>query len=429
MLGAAHAADITNPIWVQAPDRSDWAKAYPTAAAAAGVAGEVQLRCTATVAGSLDGCQVVHETPSAYGFGAAALSLTSQMQLKPTDAAGESVAGRNLIVPVKFAPDLLKPGSSVTHPDWLRRPTNDELVRYLPAEAHGAAGKAMIECLVSNRGLLERCKVRMESPINHGFGASALAMTDLFVMRPMTVDGDPVGGSAVVIPINFESGPSATSATFRVMGAAPWAATPSASEMSAAFPRGAVGKVSAAHVVLRCAFGHVGDLRDCETVGEEPPGHGFASAARTLSRDFRVVTDPHMPLTDLYVDIPFDFRDPSQPAPPLQIYDPVWLQQVNPDAVIQLFPPEAVKAGYTQGKASVICDVAHDGGLTGCSVVSETPAGLGFGDAALKVASIMKMNPWTRGGDPVDGARIVLPIKLVLPSAPAPVPSTPPPKP
>ena len=26
---AAHAADISDPVWAQAPDRSDWAKAYP----------------------------------------------------------------------------------------------------------------------------------------------------------------------------------------------------------------------------------------------------------------------------------------------------------------------------------------------------------------------------------------------------------------
>jgi protein TonB len=62
----------------------------------------------------------------------------------------------------------------------------------------------------------------------------------------------------------------------------------------------------------------------------------------------------------------------------------------------------------------------YDGSLSDCTVASEAPAGLGFGAAALQVAAIMKMNPWTKQGAPVDGGRIRLPIHLVLPpTAPA----------
>jgi len=38
-LGAAHAGDLADPVWAKAPDRADWAKAYPAAAAAAGLSG------------------------------------------------------------------------------------------------------------------------------------------------------------------------------------------------------------------------------------------------------------------------------------------------------------------------------------------------------------------------------------------------------
>jgi hypothetical protein len=31
-VGAAQAADLQDPVWAKAPDRADWAKAYPAAA-------------------------------------------------------------------------------------------------------------------------------------------------------------------------------------------------------------------------------------------------------------------------------------------------------------------------------------------------------------------------------------------------------------
>jgi protein TonB len=65
----------------------------------------------------------------------------------------------------------------------------------------------------------------------------------------------------------------------------------------------------------------------------------------------------------------------------------------------------------------VDCTVVHDGSLNDCAVASEDPAGLGFGDAALQIAAVMGMNPWTAQGTPVEGARIRLPIRLVLPQA------------
>jgi protein TonB len=60
-------------------------------------------------------------------------------------------------------------------------------------------------------------------------------------------------------------------------------------------------------------------------------------------------------------------------------------------------------------------------------VVSESPADVGFGEAAMRVAAVMRMNPWTSQGAPVDGMKINLPIRLVLPDAPPP-PAAPPAK-
>ena len=92
---------------------------------------------------------------------------------------------------------------------------------------------------------------------------------------------------------------------------------------------------------------------------------------------------------------------------------------------MKLYPPQAVKAAVRTGQAKVVCTVSHEGYLTDCAVVEERPANLGFGDAALQVAAAMQMNPWTSQGSPVDGGRIELPIKMVLPEEPAPAPRAP----
>lgn len=425
--GTASAADASDPVWEKAPDRADWAKAYPTQAAQAGVSGDVKMRCAATESGLLQNCAVISETPTGRGFGAAALSLATGMELKPSTADGKPVAGRSFIVPVKFDPAVLKGGVSITRPDWVRLPTDRELWAYVPAGAVGAGGRALIHCNVTNRGLMQGCSLLAETPAGHGYGDAALAMASLFVMSPMTVDGQPVGGSEIRIPIHWEAGGGApmtgshvseqgNTATVRVIGAAPWIAAPSVADMAAAYPKSAIGKIDSAHVIMRCQIRSDGALKDCENISELPQAHGFAHAASELTKQFRLPVGPGEKVGGLRVDVPFDFRDPTHAAPPVEIRDPIWIRQINPAAFAEVYPAAAIKAGYNVGRASVECSVAADGKLTGCATVTEDPAGYGFGDAALVVAGAMQMSPWTKQGAPVEGARIVLPIKLVQPA-------------
>ncbi len=434
--GAAGAADASGPIWAQAPDRTDWAKAYPAHAAQAGISGAVQMRCSASAAGALQNCAVISEAPTNEGFGAAALSLASGMELKSSTADGKPVAGRSFIVPVKFDPAVLKGGTTITRPDWVRVPTNDELIHYIPSNAAPKGGRTLLHCYVTNRGLMDRCTVQSETPTGHGYGGAALALTELFVMRPMTVDGEPVGGADINIPIRWEGAgnPGAQmGAALKVFSAAPWLAAPSVAAMSAAFPKSAIGKVASAHVIMRCAISGSGALESCGSVSELPAGQGFVRAANSLIKDFRLpAVKKGDSYNDLRVDVPFDFRDPSQASPPVEIHDPVWIKQIKPDSITALFPAAAIQAGYKVGRASVECTVAADGTLSGCETVTEDPAAMGFGEAAMEVASVMQMSPWTKQGAPVEGARINLPIKFVLPDtapATAPPPATAPAKP
>jgi hypothetical protein len=90
------------------------------------------------------------------------------------------------------------------------------------------------------------------------------------------------------------------------------------------------------------------------------------------------------------------------------------MQGPDPETVQRLFPLAAVQAGYKTGLGVVSCTVAHTGMLTDCAVVREDPAGMEFGQAALAVAKVMQMNPWTTQGVPVDGAKVEVPIRLNL---------------
>lgn len=94
----------------------------------------------------------------------------------------------------------------ITNPDWVRRPSAEDLAQYYPDRAQrlGVAGSASLSCSVTAQGTLTECSVGSEDPADQGFGTAALKMTRLFKMRPMTRDGQPVGGAKINIPIRFQ---------------------------------------------------------------------------------------------------------------------------------------------------------------------------------------------------------------------------------
>lgn len=97
------------------------------------------------------------------------------------------------------------PSLVVTNPDWARRPTGDEVGRYYPEAAwrEGVEGAATLSCRVEVTGSLKACAVVSETPAGAGFGDAALRLAPHFKMRPMTVNGQPVDGGSVRIPLAF----------------------------------------------------------------------------------------------------------------------------------------------------------------------------------------------------------------------------------
>ena len=94
----------------------------------------------------------------------------------------------------------------VKGPDWDMVRTEDMILRAYPVRAadQGIDGSVLLQCKVAVTGRLEDCEILSESPADFGFGAAAVAVAqNKFRMTPKTVDGKPVGGAIVRIPMEF----------------------------------------------------------------------------------------------------------------------------------------------------------------------------------------------------------------------------------
>jgi hypothetical protein len=262
-----------------------------------------------------------------------------------------------------------------------------------------------------------------ESPSGLGFGEAALTLTRYFAMRPKTVNGIPVGGATVVIPMRFGESNGLVGSVIHLLKEPVWSQTPTAAQVAAAFPRGEIGKVDFGHATMRCRVRSNGLLTNCDAFADQPEGGGFKWAALKLADDFRLAVADYDPssLRDVSVDVLVSITAPGKPAP--KPTSPQWVRALDPASLLAVYPAKAMTAGVMRGRGVVECRVTHEGSLADCRVISEDPEGLGFGEAALKVAGLMAMNPWTSEGAPVDDALIRLPITLALPPPLASTPS------
>lgn len=105
---------------------------------------------------------------------------------------------------------------------------------------------------------------------------------------------------------------------------------------------------------------------------------------------------------------------PEPPKPPV-ITQPTWRRLPSAEDMARYYPDRALRLGVV-GEATLNCAVTASGAVEGCHVAHESPRGEGFGAAALKMSSLFAIRPMTRDGQPVEGARVNIPLRFQLPT-------------
>ena len=88
-----------------------------------------------------------------------------------------------------------------------------------------------------------------------------------------------------------------------------------------------------------------------------------------------------------------------------------WVEKPSDDEIAAAFPDEA-RAADDSGHVVVQCEISAAGEPSACSIQSETPAGDGFGQAALSLAPTFKFKPKTVNGVAVDGGVATMSVRL-----------------
>ncbi len=286
-------------------------------------------------------------------------------------------------------------------------------------------GDVVLSCEVDRHGLAERCDVASETPTGKGFGQAALQLRPTLKLTPahdasgpidswmrIAVEFNPPDPQLTIIGAggggNTECGTAGKPCPDLMIRGNPlnrrnitmvdnpvWASAPTFDELAHAYPPHGGG--AEGYAVAHCELLRSGALSNCQATKETPENRGFGMAATTLAQHkFRV--DPETaaarPRDDLWVDVPIRFPAPGAPLD-RSVAEPRWVAGFDPGQALAVYPPEAAAKGIDSGRGVARCLVAPEGTLVDCTPQPADPDGLGFSEAAVKLAATMRMNPWT----------------------------------
>jgi TonB family protein len=327
----------------------------------------------------------------------------------------------------------------VTQPDWIARPTSEDLSKYYPKAAYTLfiEGRARVSCEVDAFGGLQDCRVTAESPAGMGFGSASLAMAPLFRMRPMTRDGRPVAGGKLTVPIDFRMGsepdpapaangsapsPQAMALARRYMvqmktetGALAYYdqianelefighdGTPVETRGAAASAIRAAAKADIAQYVegesaAVASLFSVAELEAMVASMESPAGEilrsnaDYDAVAEMLRRDLRRRASAAAAAAFCHTRS-CDFEAALAKPVAATITAPAWSRGPGENDV-EAARPAVLGALGLGGVARLVCVVDALATPTDCAVDTEAPAGLGVGSAVIRLASQLRLHP------------------------------------
>lgn len=146
-------------------------------------------------------------------------------------------------------------------------------------------------------------------------------------------------------------------------------------------------------------------------IGAAAVGAFFAACCShaSLAQDARNTPGQHAPMpTDPFARRLVLGRCPTHSVARHVITMPDWIERPSPEALRAVYPPAALAAKIS-GHVVVQCSVGVDEMNHECRVVEVTPAGQGFGAAALRLAQLYVMEPKRIDCIPVDGGIVKYP--------------------
>lgn len=93
--------------------------------------------------------------------------------------------------------------------------------------------------------------------------------------------------------------------------------------------------------------------------------------------------------------------------------EPVWAVAPSHEEIRRRHPPRAAERDQ-RGQVDLMCRVRDREGLLGCAIISEEPAGWGFGLAALRVSDLYRIAP-VLNGEPTLGRSVPLHVDFTDP--------------
>lgn len=184
-------------------------------------------------------------------------------------------------------------------------------------------------------------------------------------------------------------------------------------------------------VTLGCHFDGEGRLLDCRPAFYKATRENLAVAEKLvpyyrLHPDYVRRPEGDVVFVKIYLGPNPDpnYKPPQPPAPPIVampgppvpprhpvITKPEWIGKPTGSQVHKAYPKAALAAGQG-GRVTLSCTVNADGTIRDCEVVSENPADLGFGAAALSLTPTFRMRSTTADGTSVGGARVRIPLSF-----------------
>jgi TonB family protein len=178
--------------------------------------------------------------------------------------------------------------------------------------------------------------------------------------------------------------------------------------------------------IIDCATRSDEGADSCKLIYEKPRDLGFGDAALKVAKEqvdripagsrgvrLCIETDwepfANFPVITTAPNASVPAPQQTSGAPAGVVRHPAWVRTPNAGSLLSIYPPEALKAGM-EGHTVMECIVKDDGSMATCHVVAETPAGQGFGAAALRLMPRFHMRTTDEDGQSTAGKNVVIPI-------------------